>query len=50
VAAVAAPLFYLRRRAAARERVDVVFADGSAVSLDRGEDAHALLEIARSAL
>jgi hypothetical protein len=49
-AAVAAPLLYLRRRASARERVDIGFDDGSAVTLDRGPEAERLLAIARSAL
>jgi hypothetical protein len=49
LAAVAAPILYLRRRAG-RERLDVRFDDGSAVTLDRGAHADALLAIARSAL
>jgi hypothetical protein len=49
VAAVAAPVLYLRRRAG-RERVEVRFEDGSAVTLERGPQADRLLEIARSAL
>jgi hypothetical protein len=48
--AVAGPLLYLRRRAATRERVAIRFEDGSAVTLDRGPDAEALLAIARRAL
>ena len=50
VAAVAGPVLYVRRRAATRDRVDIVFEDGSSVTLDRGPDAEALLAIARSAL
>jgi hypothetical protein len=49
LAAVVGPVLYLRRRASARERVDVRFEDGSAVSLDCGPDADRLLAIARSA-
>lgn len=49
LAAVAAPLLYLRRRAAIRERVEVRLDDGSAVTLDGGPHADALLAIARSA-
>jgi hypothetical protein len=50
LAAVAAPVLYWRRRAHSRERVEVHFDDGSAVTLDRGPEADALLAIARSAL
>ena len=49
-AAVAVPALYLRRRTVGRERVEIRFDDGSAVTLDRGPDAERLLEIARSAL
>jgi hypothetical protein len=46
----AAPVLWRRRRDALRERVDVVFDDGSAVSLEQGPDAEALLDAARRAL
>lgn len=49
-AAVAAPLVYLSRRAARRDRVEIRFDDGSAVTLDGGPDADELLAIARRAL
>jgi hypothetical protein len=49
-AAVAAPLLYLRRRAALGDRVAIRFDDGSAVTLAAGPEAQALLSIARQAL
>ena len=49
-AAVAAPLLYLRRRAAQRDRVKISFDDGSSVTLAGGPDAEELLSIARRAL
>ena len=39
-----------RRHAARRERVQLFFADGSSVTLDRGPHAQALLAAARGAL
>ena len=50
VAAVAAPLLYLRRRAAQRDHVEIRFDDGSSVTLAGGPDAEELLSIARRAL
>jgi hypothetical protein len=50
LAAVVGPVLYLRRRADSREHVDVRFDDGSAITLDRGPEADALLAIARMAL
>jgi hypothetical protein len=49
LAAVVGPVLYLRRRAATREHVEIRFEDGSAVTLERGPDADALLSIARGA-
>ena len=49
LAAVAAPVLYLRHRAASRERVEIRLHDGSAVTLDAGAHADALLAIARRA-
>jgi hypothetical protein len=49
LAAAAGSVVYLRRRAAAREHVEVRFEDGSAVTLESGPHADALLAIARSA-
>ena len=47
---VGGPLLLRRHRGARRERVELFFADGSAVTLDRGPDAEALLAAARGAV
>jgi hypothetical protein len=49
VAAVAGPLLYLKRRDRRRDRVEIRFDDGSAVTLERGPVAERLLTIARQA-
>jgi hypothetical protein len=50
VAAVAGPLLYLRRRNRLRDRVEIRFDDGSALTLERGPVAERLLTVARQAL
>lgn len=50
LAVLAAGPVLWRRRAARREHVEIAFDDGSAVALDRGPAAEALLAIARRAL